>query len=89
MYLRGVAYRRQLVRGRSAPAPSVGGWRDAPARATAPAAPRRTPAGGATAPPLRRGRTDSLGLQPQNNMSLPAGNVKQIINVYQIAVLDL
>lgn len=64
-----MAYRRQLVRGRIGLAPSVGGWRGAPVRATAPAARRRTPAGGATAPRRRPGRTDSLGLHHNNNVT--------------------
>lgn len=66
--VRGVAYRRQLVRGRSAPAPSVGGWRDARARGRAPAARRRTPGGDATVPLRHQGRTDSLSLFTQNHI---------------------
>lgn len=59
----GVAYRRQLVRGRNARAPSVGGWRDARGRARVRAAHRHTPAGGATAQLHRQGKTDSLNVQ--------------------------
>lgn len=64
-----MAYRRQLVRGKIELVPSAGGWQGAPGRATASAARRRTPAGGATARRRRPGRMDSLGLFTITSMS--------------------
>lgn len=61
-YLRGVAYRRQLVKGKNGPAPSVGGWRGAPVHGTASAALLHKPVGGATVRHLLPGRRDSLSL---------------------------
>ena len=57
-----MAYRRQLVKGKNARAPSADGWRDGRARATELAVPLHRLMGDATTRRLLRGRRGWLGL---------------------------
>lgn len=85
--LRGVAYRRQLVRGRSGREPSAGGWQDGRGRATRPAAHPRTPAGGAIAPHRRQERTDSLSLHNRTTSLCDTTTTPDQSGVSQLIVL--
>lgn len=83
-----MAYRRQLVRDMNGPVPSEGGWRGAPARATAWAARPRTRAGGATAQRPLPGRKDSLDLNTNKLIVLITRTLASCISVCQSVAKD-